>query len=659
MISTKLELQTDLDRYRQTARTAGVRFSDQYAGEYESYRTQLDEAVEGALEKLRREIVEASGQSPVCKKLAAQLTEYVDWLQWNLRDLSYIAVAVRPPAKDYQNTVSSLGLVYFSFQIFEDLIHHRYWYQPEQPSMLYAASEVVSSDRSAEALILLAGLLICSEGFSNLSASSSCDLKQLMSGVTDALRRTLVGGMMEQSLPEEWSFPFYDRLVQLKHLEIWRAFFQMLDPMGHSPLFPFLEQAYALGQQLKDVGDLAFDQYLKPGLVSLFSSSQGNNDHQAIHPGSSNGHGPSLAAGEFEASIASALLTLETMAAEMPDPERLIAQIKLGELLEEAVETGLFNEPPKMATPQDEPGEPGLRLQWYSQIQEIIERVGMQALINVNCAVCGSAQRNYLFEAQGFAYHRCLECTHIYVSPRIRADLQVSIGEETDHRDSEGSYLEVQKMYAANICQLLRAQAPGSRLLDIGFGRGYLMELAKAYGFEAFGVDSSRAEIDLLEPQFGKRLERVVIGRDEIPWDSFDVVIMSHTLEHLPDPEESLVKIRGIMNPGAILYIAVPDMQSLQFKVFGKKWDVINPLVHFQYFNEVSLCRLLKKCGFVDLERIRHPELMNRFASRWVRLMRKLGGNDSGELAILAHVPEGEQVVSVVENDTKRLSPLV
>jgi hypothetical protein len=130
-------------------------------------------------------------------------------------------------------------------------------------------------------------------------------------------------------------------------------------------------------------------------------------------------------------------------------------------------------------------------------------------------------------------------------------------------------------------------------------------------------------------------------------------------VEHLPDPEESLVKIRGIMNPGAILYIAVPDMQSLQFKVFGKKWDVINPLVHFQYFNEVSLCRLLKKCGFVDLERIRHPELMNRFASRWVRLMRKLGGNDSGELAILAHVPEGEQVVSVVENDTKRLSPLV
>src|SRR5262249_53146515 len=133
-----------------------------------------------------------------------------------------------------------------------------------------------------------------------------------------------------------------------------------------------------------------------------------------------------------------------------------------------------------------------------------------------------------------------------------------------------------------------------------------------------------------------------VLGRDTIPWDSFDVVVMSHILEHLPDPMATLKQLRAIMNPGGLLYVAVPDMQSLQFRVFGKRWDVINPLVHYQYFNEQSLSRLLRDCGFVDLDRVKHPVAPKELAPRWVQAVRRLGGTDSGELAILAQVPREE-----------------
>ena len=71
----------------------------------------------------------------------------------------------------------------------------------------------------------------------------------------------------------------------------------------------------------------------------------------------------------------------------------------------------------------------------------------------------------------------------------------------------------------------------------------------------------------------------------------------------------------------------------------GKTWDVVSPLAHLQYFNEASLSKLLTSCGFEALERIQHPELPRELTPKWMRLMRRLGGDESGELAMLARRP--------------------
>jgi SAM-dependent methyltransferase len=131
------------------------------------------------------------------------------------------------------------------------------------------------------------------------------------------------------------------------------------------------------------------------------------------------------------------------------------------------------------------------------------------------------------------------------------------------------------------------------------------------------------------------------MGRDEIPWHSFDVVIMSHVIEHLPDPQGTLLEVHARMNPGALLYVAVPDINSLPFQIFGKRWDVINPMVHFQYFNRDSLERLLHSCGFGELEQVEHPQKPHMLASGWDRLMIERTGSESTELSLLARADKG------------------
>jgi hypothetical protein len=92
------------------------------------------------------------------------------------------------------------------------------------------------------------------------------------------------------------------------------------------------------------------------------------------------------------------------------------------------------------------------------------------------------------------------------------------------------------------------------------------------------------------------------------------------------------------MSPGAVLYLAVPDIDSVQFRLLGKRWDVISPLVHYQYFNERSLTELLRRAGFTDTQRVASPVPPDT-TSRWLHMVRSLGGTDSGELAVMARNP--------------------
>jgi SAM-dependent methyltransferase len=209
------------------------------------------------------------------------------------------------------------------------------------------------------------------------------------------------------------------------------------------------------------------------------------------------------------------------------------------------------------------------------------------------------------------------------------------MGIELDTRDFHSELLEVQKFYAGPICHILRTRAPGPRLLDLGFGRGYVLQLAKSYGFEVYGMESSPQQYESLYEKFGDHLHLVKPDDAGLPWHGFDAVVISHVLEHLERPQDLLGRLFHAMNPDGVLYVAVPDMESVQFQLFGKKWDAISPLAHFQYFSEKTLSRLLRECLFTDIERIDHEPVREEIAPRWMRLLRHLGATDAGELAMV------------------------
>jgi len=582
---------------------ARLRLAELHGESIERYRAIVTTSVGEAIERLRSNIETISGGNASMRELAAQTADYLHWLSWTTCDLPQLAIVTRPDEERFRADLSASALVYFAGRLLDDYLDRHFLYRGRRETLLAnLARERGRSD--AEGMSIVMALLLCFEGLQHARAGAQT------ATIVEAGRALLVGILMERSPREEWSPEFYERLVELKNVEYWRILYSALDPELASPLYPFLRRYYALAQKVNDVQDRERDaEQSRPNLTTIFGD-------------------------DVSAVLARDLAELESMADALEEPARMVALAKLGEMQDDVRQLGLTAPPSAPAIEDVQP----LGLYWHSASNDFRDRLGDAAFEDVACPVCGTANDAILFRKQRFDYHRCADCSHIYVSPRIRPEVQKRLGEELD-AGPEDEFLQTQKIYADYLCRLLRKQAPGPRLLDIGYGSGYLLRTARAHGFQVYGVETSRTRTASLDAMFGTHLQVAHLGHDSLPWGSFDAVVMTHVLEHLADPRAVLGQILESLNPDGVLHLAVPDSESWQFRIFGKEWDAVNPVAHYQFFNERSLTRALRDAGFLAPMRIRMPPLQGALRQRWTTLFRALGGDESGELALLARKP--------------------
>lgn len=616
-----------LEALHADCRRTAAAFREQHGERIDGYRQLISEGVDDALARLRTEMDELSAGNTAVTDVGRELTSYVGWMQWSLWDLPVLAVALDPDPDAFREAVTGCGLVYIAIRGFDDVIDQHFTYKGQRETLLGSATAAYPEVLRARSLSTLGALLLCFEGLGRLAAGPLP-----VAAVVGSLRRAVVGAMMEHTPDARWSAEDYGRMVRLKNVDYWRALYAAIDPDRSSPLYPFLERYYELAQYLNDVED--YDEDILRGQPNLLAVAGNGGRCRAVDDPR-----PWAVDSGVEADLAERVLELGELAAGLADEHRQVAEAKLADLLADAGRLGLFA-PAPAGDPAPPPAAPEPRLYPFSELRDVLEAGGPDAVVDVACSVCGEQERRRLFTKQGFHVHRCPACSHVYVSPRIEAGLHELVNRAHDDGGDPDRYLEVQRIYAEHICDLLRRRTPGARLLDVGFGRGYLLQMAQGYGFEAYGVDSSAAKVDPLHPRFGERVQRAVAGSDPLPWSGFDAVVLSHVLEHLPEPRRVLRELWEAMNPGAWLYVAVPDIDAMDYKVFGKHWDVISPLVHLQYFTERSLTAALEDCGFEDVQRIRLPVIRDEVAPRWVRLMRQLGGSESSELTVLARRPD-------------------
>jgi SAM-dependent methyltransferase len=79
---------------------------------------------------------------------------------------------------------------------------------------------------------------------------------------------------------------------------------------------------------------------------------------------------------------------------------------------------------------------------------------------------------------------------------------------------------------------------------------------------------------------------------------SFDVAVLCHSLEHVPDPNVELRELNRILVPGGHLHLAVPNGHAVRLALDGAAWAHLSHPLHFWFFDPNTLTQLLARHGF-------------------------------------------------------------
>jgi 2-polyprenyl-3-methyl-5-hydroxy-6-metoxy-1,4-benzoquinol methylase len=220
-----------------------------------------------------------------------------------------------------------------------------------------------------------------------------------------------------------------------------------------------------------------------------------------------------------------------------------------------------------------------------------------------HCPLCQSDQST-LFDERTFREHSvanrvCAYCGLVYQSPRMTAAEADAFyaaeyrqlyqgGESPNTKD-----LAVQRARAEALVNFTQRHAVNlERVLDIGASSGLLLRaMQNKFGCTVTGVEPGNAYREYAA-QSGVRM---VAALDDLKGEQFDLISMSHVLEHLPDPVGYLTHLRiTFMRPASCLLIEVPNLYC------HDSFEV----AHLSSFSATTLKQTLEKAGFgiVQLE---------------------------------------------------------
>ena len=232
------------------------------------------------------------------------------------------------------------------------------------------------------------------------------------------------------------------------------------------------------------------------------------------------------------------------------------------------------------------------------------------------CDFCGGQT---VFPKYDFGAHRilrCSGCTFMWLDPQpSEAELHEVYGEDYYRNqrffEANGQTIYGYFDYASErfvkqqdhqrvVDRIIRfldlPETGGGRLLDVGCGLGYLLDVAHDRGFRVEGIDYNPRAVDWI----GRKYTFPAVAGDFMAYDGgpYDAITMLDVIEHLPRPLEALEKAAALTRPGGIFALSTMDSDSLVSRLLGSRLeDFRRTREHLYFFNRHTIRAGLERAG--------------------------------------------------------------
>ena len=303
----------------------------------------------------------------------------------------------------------------------------------------------------------------------------------------------------------------------------------------------------------------------------------------------------------------------------------------------------------------------------------------------VICKACASENRLRLFRAREmmlgrqevFDYGECLECGSLQIL-RIPEDLSAyypsdyfAYQELPASKRSWRKWLMAKRerhvkgaknligwvmtmVFGPPLCvdagwiELLGIRAD-QRVLDVGCGRGALLAELRARGFKHLTGADPFVPSEIHADGF------CVLKRDMSQLNgSFDVIMMHHSLEHMPSPLEALNQLRRLLSPDGMALVRVPVAGCYAWRTYGADWFQLDAPRHLFIPSQKGFLRLAERAGLTVAKTVYDSTYLQFVVSEQYRRGVPLNQTDSHRytrLELLAYAEKTRQLNETMDGD--------
>ncbi len=158
---------------------------------------------------------------------------------------------------------------------------------------------------------------------------------------------------------------------------------------------------------------------------------------------------------------------------------------------------------------------------------------------------------------------------------------------ELESQEAVLEYLGVKDKEAFLRPFLKRVQRP-QRMLDIGCGAGGYLVAGQNLGLKVEGVEPSDSHSTIAR-SLGLDVKQGYFIADDFPPETYDLVVLSHVIEHIYEPFEFLRGIMKVLKPGGILVVSTPNAGSTIARLSSSYWVMLKTIDHVNMFSLKSL----------------------------------------------------------------------
>jgi len=189
----------------------------------------------------------------------------------------------------------------------------------------------------------------------------------------------------------------------------------------------------------------------------------------------------------------------------------------------------------------------------------------------------------------------------------------------------------------SEVTSLLKENKP--KICEIGCGNGGNLAKFQAEGYSVFGVEpdpSAREVAKKVTPNiFNGTAEELP---ETIKNEKYDIVLMSHVLEHCLDVNTVISNVKAILKDDGIYIVETPNCKALGFKTYQGAWPWSDIPRHLNFFTPESIDKILKKHGF-QVNLVKYSGFCRQFSNNWLKDEREIWSAFSQHSAMEQETP--------------------